>query len=134
MAELFSADFEVLLYDLTSTYFEGGMEENPREPGRDMYYLVGTPKGRINKHEKKWLDLRWQQVRDSVSVKLFEDDGEIYVLASSDGRQATRSRPRTCRSCSTRSGSLCLPSLLRESPLRLASGSRLKLIRPHGLW
>ncbi len=24
------ADFEVLLYDLTSTYFEGEMEENPK--------------------------------------------------------------------------------------------------------
>src|SRR5258708_22209368 len=29
-AELFAADFEVLLYDLTSTYFEGEMEENPK--------------------------------------------------------------------------------------------------------
>jgi hypothetical protein len=29
-ADLFQADFEVLLYDLTSTYFEGAMEENPR--------------------------------------------------------------------------------------------------------
>ncbi len=27
-ADLFQADFEVLLYDLTSTYFEGAMEEN----------------------------------------------------------------------------------------------------------
>jgi transposase len=165
-AELFHADFEVLLYDLTSTYFEGEMEENPkakrgysrdqrpdclqvvialvvtpdgfplayevmdgntsehktlrpfldhiektygkarrvwvmdrgipteailremREPGREMYYLVGTPKGRINKHEKKWLDLPWQKVRESVEVKLYEHDGELYVLARSDGRQA----------------------------------------------
>jgi transposase len=165
-AELFAADFEVLLYDLTSTYFEGEMEENPkakrgysrdsrpdclqvvialvvtpdgfplayevmdgntsehktllpfldhiektygkarrvwvmdrgipteatleqmRAPGREMFYLVGTPKGRINKHEKKWLDLPWQQVRDSVEVKLYEHEGELYVLARSDGRQA----------------------------------------------
>ena len=165
-AELFGADFEVLLYDLTSTYFEGEMEENPkakrgysrdsrpdclqvviglvvtpdgfplayevmdgntsehktlrpflehiektygkarrvwvmdrgipteailremREPGREMFYLVGTPKGRINKHEKKWLDLPWQKVRDSVQVKLYEHEGELYVLARSDGRQA----------------------------------------------
>jgi len=165
-AELFHADFEVLLYDLTSTYFEGEMVENPkakrgysrdnrpdclqvvialivtpdgfplayevmdgntsehktlspflkyiedtygkarrvwvmdrgipteatlsemREPGRDMFYLVGTPKGRINKHEKKWLDLPWQQVRDSVQVKLYQHEGELYVLARSDGRQA----------------------------------------------
>jgi transposase len=165
-AELFHADFEVLLYDLTSTYFEGEMEENPkakrgysrdsrpdclqvvialvvtpdgfplayevmdgntsehktlwpfleriektygkarrvwvmdrgipteailremREPGREMFYLVGTPKGKINQHEKKWLDLPWQKVRESVQVKLYEHEGELYVLARSDGRQA----------------------------------------------
>jgi transposase len=29
-ADLFQADFEVLLYDLTSTYFEGAMEQNPK--------------------------------------------------------------------------------------------------------
>jgi transposase len=165
-SELFQADFEVLLYDLTSTYFEGEMAENPkakrgysrdsrpdclqvvialvvtpdgfplayevmdgntseqktlrpfleqiekrygkarrvwvmdrgipteailremRAPGRDMFYLVGTPKGRINQHEKKWLELPWQKVRDSVEVKLYEHEGELYVLARSDGRQA----------------------------------------------
>ena len=59
-----------------------------REPGREMFYLVGTPKGRIHKHEKKWLDLPWQKVRDSVQVKLYEHEGELYVLARSDGRQA----------------------------------------------
>lgn len=165
-AELFQADFEVLLYDLTSTYFEGEMVENPkakrgysrdsrpdcvqvvialvmtpdgfplayevldgntsehktlrpfldhiektygkarrvwlmdrgipteatlrymRESGREMFYLVGTPKSRIHKHEKKWLDLPWQKVRESVQVKLYEHEGELYVLARSDGRQA----------------------------------------------
>jgi hypothetical protein len=29
-ADLFKAEFEVLLYDLTSTYFEDAMEENPK--------------------------------------------------------------------------------------------------------
>jgi transposase len=163
-AELFHADFEVLLYDLTSTYFEGEMEEcakakrgysrdsrpdcvqvvialivtpdgfplayevldgntsehktlrpfleriettygkarrvwvmdrgipteatlaHMRERG--VSYLVGTPKGRINKHEKNWLALPWQKVRESVEVKLYEHDSELYVLARSDGRQA----------------------------------------------
>ena len=163
-AELFQADFEVLLYDLTSTYFEGDMEgcakakrgysrdsrpdcaqvvialivtpdgfplayevmdgnsseqktlrpfldhieqtygkarrvwvmdrgipteatlEEMRE--RNISYLVGTPKGRINKHEKQWLLLPWRQVRDSVQVKLYEHEQELYVLARSDGRQA----------------------------------------------
>jgi transposase len=165
-ADLFAADFEVLLYDLTSTYFEGEMEQNAkakrgysrdgrpdclqlvialvvtpdgfplayevlngntadcttlgdflrkiettygkarrvwvmdrgipteailkemREPERQTFYLVGTPKGRISQHEKKWLDLPWQKVRDSVKVKLYEHEGELYVLAKSSGRQA----------------------------------------------
>ena len=165
-ADLFHADFEVLLYDLTSTYFEGEMEQNPkakrgysrdkrpdclqlvialvvttdglplayevmqgntsdrttlpgflkkiedtygrarrvwvmdrgvpseailkdmREPERQTFYLVGTPKSRINQHEKKWLALPWQKVRDSVEVKLYEHEGELYVLAKSGGRQA----------------------------------------------
>ena len=164
-ADLFQADFEVLLYDLTSTYFEGAMEENRkakrgysrdgrpdclqvaialvvtsdgfplayevmdgntsdrttlrgfldkiettygkaermwvmdrgipteailaemRNPERPVSYLVGTPKSKISRHEKKWLDLPWQKVRDSVEVKLFEQDGELYVLAKSEGRQ-----------------------------------------------
>ena len=164
-ADLFHADFEVLLYDLTSTYFEGEMEENPkakhgysrdgrpdclqvvialvippdgfplayevmdgntsdrttlrgfldqientygqakrmwimdrgipseailaemRNPARPMSYLVGTGKGKIKQYEKKWLDLPWHKVRDSVEVKLFEQDGELYVLAKSEGRQ-----------------------------------------------
>ena len=165
-ADLFRADFEVLLYDLTSTYFEGEMEGNPkakrgysrdgrpdcvqvvialvvttdgfplayevmngntidsttlsgfldkientygkakrmwvmdrgipteavlaamRAPGREISYLVGTPKSRIAKHEKLWLNLPWQRVRDSVEVKLYQEDGELYVLAKSEGRQA----------------------------------------------
>jgi hypothetical protein len=32
--------------------------------------------------------LPWQKVRDSVQVKLFAQDGELYVLAKSEGRQA----------------------------------------------
>src|SRR5215470_13712516 len=174
-ADLFGADFEVLLYDLTSTYFEGEMEQNPkaqrgysrdgrpdclqlvialvvtpdgfplayevmngntadcstlrgflakiettygkarrvwvmdrgipseavlqemRDPERQTFYLVGTPKGRISQHEKKWLDLPWQKVRDSVEVKLYQHEGELYVLAKSSGRQAKESAMRRKR-------------------------------------
>jgi transposase len=174
-ADLFDSDFEVLLYDLTSTYFEGEMEQNPkakrgysrdkrpdclqlvialvvttdglplayevmkgntsdrttlpgflkkiedtygkarrvwvmdrgvpseailkdmREPERQTFYLVGTPKSRINQHEKKWLDLPWQKVRDSVEVKLYEHEGELYVLAKSGGRQAKENAMRRKR-------------------------------------
>lgn len=164
-ADLFHADFDVLLYDLTSTYFEGEMAQNPkarrgysrdhrpdclhvvialvittdgfplayevlngntsdrttlrpflahieqtygkarrvwvmdrgipseailaemRDPARQTCYLVGTPKGKIQQHAKQWLDLPWQTVRDSVEVKLYAKDGEVYVLARSAGRQ-----------------------------------------------
>src|SRR5258708_35034247 len=58
-----------------------------REPERQTSYLVGTPKGKINQHEKKWLELPWQKVPDSVDVKLYEHEGELYVLAKSGGRQ-----------------------------------------------
>jgi transposase len=174
-ADLFGADFEVLLYDLTSTYFEGEMEQNPkaqrgysrdgrpdcvqlvialvvtpdgfplayevmngntadcstlrgflakietaygkarrvwvmdrgipseailqemRDPERQTFYLVGTSKGRIQQHEKKWLDLPWQKVRESVEVKLYRHEGELYVLAKSRGRQAKENAMRRKR-------------------------------------
>jgi transposase len=164
--QLFDAQFDLVLYDLTSTYVEGEAEQNPKakrgysRDGRpdckqvvialvitpegfplayevmdgntsdkttlrgfldkieklygtarrvwlmdrgipteallaeirntrpDTFYLVGTPRARVNHFEKQWLDLPWQQVRDSVQVKLFAKDGETYVLAKSEGRQA----------------------------------------------
>ena len=58
-----------------------------REPERQTCYWVGTPQGRIHQHEKKWLDLPWQKVRDSVEVKLYQHEGELYVLAKSEGRR-----------------------------------------------
>ena len=173
--DLFATPFEVLFYDLTSTYFEGEAEEVPqakrgysrdhrpdclqvvialvitpegfplayevmdgntsdrttlrgfldrvektygrarriwvmdrgipteallaemRDPERQMFYLVGTPKERVKQHEKKWLDLPWQQVRESVQVKLYEHEGELYVLARSEGRQAKENAMRRKR-------------------------------------
>jgi transposase len=164
--QMFDAQFDVLLYDLTSTYVEGEAELNPkakrgysrdgrpdckqvvvalvitpagfplayevmdgntsdkttlrgflkkieglygqarrvwlmdrgipteailaemRASDQEMFYLVGTPRGRVTKYEKQWLDLPWHKVRDSVEVKLFSQDGELYVLAKSEGRQA----------------------------------------------
>jgi len=68
-----------------------------RDPARQVFYLVGTPKGRVHQHEKKWLDLPWQQVRESVQVKLYEHEGELYVLAKSDGRQAKETAMRRKR-------------------------------------
>ena len=59
-----------------------------RAPEREVFYLVGTPRGKIQQYEKKWLELPWQKVRASVEVKLFAEQGELYVLAKSAGRRA----------------------------------------------
>lgn len=54
----------------------------------EVFYLVGTPRGKIQEYEKKWLELPWRKVRESVEVKLFAEEGEHYVLAKSEGRPA----------------------------------------------
>lgn len=59
-----------------------------RAADRETFYLVGTSRAKVKQYEKKWLELPWQKVRDSVEVKLFAKDGELYVLAKSEGRQA----------------------------------------------
>lgn len=51
-----------------------------------IHYLVGTPKGRLSRMEKTFLDRPWEQVRDSVQVKLLDQKDEIYILARSQGR------------------------------------------------
>jgi transposase len=164
--DLFDAEFDLLLYDLTSTYVEGEAEQNPkarygysrdgkpnckqvvialvmtptglpiayevmdgntsdkttlrgfldkiesmygkarrvwlmdrgipteallkemRESRQETFYLVGTSRSKIKQYEQKWLNLPWRKVRDSVEVKLFAEQGELYVLAKSEGRQA----------------------------------------------
>ena len=59
-----------------------------RASEQEVFYLVGTPRGKIQQYEKKWLELPWRKVRESVEVKLFAKDGELYVLAKSEGRRA----------------------------------------------
>jgi len=53
-----------------------------------VYYLVGTPKGRLSKLEAELLTLDWQQAREGVEVKLLPREGELYVLARSKDRVA----------------------------------------------
>jgi hypothetical protein len=165
--DLFNADFDVLLYDLTSTYFEVNASDLPegskrrhgysrdkrpdcpqvvialvvtpdglplayevlpgntadsktlrtflgkieqqygkarrvwvmdrgvpteavlaemRNSDPPVQYLVGTPKGRLNRLEKHLLDKPWQDAREGVKVKLLAEDGELYVFAQSADR------------------------------------------------
>jgi transposase len=160
---LFDANFDILLYDLTSTYFEGGCEQIPKakhgysRDGRgdcrqvvialvvttdglplayevlagntadkttltlflekiqsmygkarrvwvmdrgipteatlrqmredEMAYLVGTPRALLSKLEKALIDKPWETVHEGMSVKLLEQDHELYVQARSRDRQ-----------------------------------------------
>ena len=60
--------------------------EDMRTSDPPVYYLVGTPRGRLTKLERKLLPLTWQAVRAGVSVKLLPQDGELYVFAESRDR------------------------------------------------
>jgi transposase len=51
-----------------------------------VFYLVGTPKARLNRYESALSELPWQQVRQQLRVKLLPTDGELYVLAESQNR------------------------------------------------
>jgi transposase len=60
--------------------------EKMRKRQPPIYYLVGTPKGRLSQFQAALLEQDWQTVREGVEVKLVPQEGELYVL--------TRSRPR----------------------------------------
>jgi hypothetical protein len=51
-----------------------------------VQYLVGTPKGRLSRLEKKLLAKPWQEARAGVAVKLLAEDDELYVYAESVDR------------------------------------------------
>jgi hypothetical protein len=49
-------------------------------------YLVGTPKGRLTRHEAALAAQPWHDVRPQLRVKLLPHEGELYVLAESQAR------------------------------------------------
>jgi len=64
-------------------------------------HLVGTPKGRLNRHRQAFLELPWQAVREGVQVKLLAEDDELLVLAESKDRvnKERAMRRRQLESC-----------------------------------
>jgi len=60
--------------------------EEMRSASTPVYYLVGTPKGRLSRYEEALTEQSWKTVRDDVSVKLLEDGDEVYVYAQSENR------------------------------------------------
>src|SRR6202521_993806 len=51
-----------------------------------IYYLVGTPKGRLSKLEADLLERPWQSVRPGVEVKVLPQENELYLFAQSRDR------------------------------------------------
>ena len=51
-----------------------------------IFYLVGTPKGRLSKLEEDLLQRPWQSVRPGVEVKVLPQEEELYLFAQSQDR------------------------------------------------
>jgi transposase len=206
--DLFNASFEVLLYDLTSTYFESDPPEDENDKRRFGYsrdkrsdcvqvvialivtpqgfplayevlagntadnttlraflhniesqygkaqrlwlmdrgipteevleemrhadppvkYLVGTPKGRLNRLENQLLDKPWHSARPGVQVKLLPQEGELYVLAESADRVAKERaiRRRQLKWLWTRLKQLSAMTLTREQLLMKLGAAKQK--------
>ncbi len=50
--------------------------EEMRRSDPPVHYIVGTPKGRLSKFEKRFLERDWEQVRPGVEVKELAETGE----------------------------------------------------------
>jgi len=62
--------------------------EQMRTADPPVQYLVGTPKGRLNRLESALVTKPWRHAREGVKVKLLPEDGELYVYAESRDRIA----------------------------------------------
>jgi hypothetical protein len=60
--------------------------EEMRRSEPPVYYVVGTPKGRLSRYEQALADRPWHEVREGVEVKLLAQEQEVYVLARSRER------------------------------------------------
>ena len=93
-----------------------------------VHYLVGTPKGRLNRLEKALLDKPWQAVRDGVDVKLLAQDEELYVFAQSTDRvlKERAMRKRQLKTLWKRLQQLHAMDLTREELLMKLGAARSK--------
>jgi hypothetical protein len=60
--------------------FWAGCLPDSREVPMPIYYLVGTPKGRLSKLEAELLQRPWQSVRPGVEVEVLPQENELYVF------------------------------------------------------
>src|ERR1700733_11464553 len=91
-------------------------------------YLVGTPKGRLNKLEKHLVDKPWRKAREGVEVKLLPQDDELYVFANSADRVSKERamRRRQLKWLWARLGKLAAMNVRREEMLMKLGAARSK--------
>ena len=106
-----------------------------READPPVAYLVGTPRGRLSKLEKPFLELPWAKVKESVEVKLLAQEGELYILARSQGRwQKERAmRRRRLKSLWQRLQELHGQQLERDQLLLKLGAAKAEAGRAYGL-
>ena len=100
-----------------------------------IHYLVGTPRGRLTKMEKELAAKPWQDVRESVRVKLIEDGEETYVLARSEARREKEQamRRRRLRKLIKRLHELQRQDLTRDELLLKLGAAKKEAGRAYGL-
>jgi hypothetical protein len=100
-----------------------------------IHYLVGTPKGRLSQLEKAFLDRPWEAVRQSVQVKLLEQEGELYILAQSADRVSKERamRRRRLSKLWRRLGDLRRQDLSRDQLLIKLGAAKKEAGRAYGL-
>jgi Transposase DDE domain len=93
-----------------------------------VQYLVGTPKGRLNRLEKPLLQKPWQDAREGVKVKLLAEDGELYVFAQSSDRvtKERAMRRRQLKWLWKRLRQIAAMEITREELLMKLGGTRSK--------
>jgi transposase len=106
-----------------------------REANPAVAYLVGTPRGRLSKLEKQFLELPWAKVKESVEVKLLAQEKELYILARSEGRwQKERAmRQRRLKDLWKRLHELQGQELERDELLLKLGAAKTKAGRAYGL-
>ena len=106
-----------------------------REAAYPVHYLVGTPRGRLSKLEREFVTLPWETVRESVQVKLLEQDGELYLLAKSRPRvhKERAMRRRRLKKLSARLHELQGQKLTRDALLLKLGAAKKDAGRAYGL-
>jgi len=102
--------------------------EEMRTADPPVRYLVGTPKGRLNRLEQALLGKPWHQARPGVKVKLLPQEEELYVFAESADRIAKERsmRRRQLKWLWTRLGQLERMRLARDELLMKLGSAKTK--------